>query len=93
MSEAYLIAFSQGRISPLSGVSHVEQVRPIVQSLISQSGVPARRVQEIHWHGGDKEFWFNSLRPAVGFAPKWRVSIGLLLPCWPMHRCRIQPGY
>jgi len=67
MSEAYLIAAVQGNISSLSGHPHVEQVRPILQRLFEKSGVPARRVQELHWHGGDQEFWLNSLGTAFGF--------------------------
>jgi hypothetical protein len=69
MSEAYLIAVSQGKISPLSDISHLEQVRPILQSLFEKGGAPVRRIQEIHWHGGDEEFWFNSLGRSMGFAP------------------------
>jgi hypothetical protein len=70
MSEAYLIAISFGKLSPLSDISHVEQVRPILQSLFQKSGVPARRVQEIHWHGGDDEFWFNGLGRLAGLPPE-----------------------
>lgn len=65
--EAYLIAAAQGPVQTLSAAPRSEQVRPILESLLQISGVPARRVQEIHWHGGEDEYWLNRLGEAHGF--------------------------
>jgi len=69
MSEAYLIAATQGNVSSFSSLSHAGQVEPILQTLFEKSGVPPRRIREIHWHGGDEEFWLSSLGQTLGFAP------------------------
>jgi hypothetical protein len=69
MSEAYLIAAAQAGISSISGKPHIEQIQPALQDLFDHAGAPARRVQEVHWHGGDQEFWLSSLGPSFGFSP------------------------
>src|SRR6266540_3671560 len=61
MSEAYLIAAAQGKILPISGISHAEQVSPILRDLFEKSGAPVLGVKEIHWDGGDEEFWLSAL--------------------------------
>lgn len=70
MSEAYLIAAARGSVLSLSGKPHAEQVQPILTELFEKSGAPARRLQEVHWHGGDQDFWLSSsLGPSAGFSP------------------------
>ncbi len=69
MSEAYLIAANQGSLNPFSSQPHAEQIRPVLQELFEKSGCAPRRVRQLHWHGGDQEFWLASLGQTFGFAP------------------------
>jgi hypothetical protein len=78
-SEAYLIAAAQGAVQAFSGRGHAQQVRPTLEALLGGAGVPPRSVQEIHWHGGDDEYWLGSLDESFGFAPdvarfQWPVT-------------------
>jgi len=66
--EAYLIAAARGPLQSLSARPHIEQVQPILDELLKTSGAPARRVQEIHWHGGGDEYWLSGLGETYGFA-------------------------
>jgi hypothetical protein len=74
MREAFLVAAAQGYLKPISGQSHVEQVEPILRELLEKSGAPGRWIEEIHWHGGDQEFWLSALGPSqgasLGFVPE-----------------------
>ncbi len=78
MSEAYLIAATHGNVSSLSSHSHAGQVRPILQELFKKSGAPARRVQALHWHGGDQEFWLSSLDSSPRFGELQETMLGFL---------------
>jgi hypothetical protein len=60
MSEAYLIAAANGQIN--TGYPRAELVKSVIQSLLQKSNVPARRVQEAHWH----ESSANLLEPGLG---------------------------
>jgi hypothetical protein len=80
MLEAYLIAAIRGTISSLPGDPRAGQAWRILRELLGKTGVPARRVQALHWHGGDEGSWISSLchsprdgesqKPAPGFPPK-----------------------
>lgn len=80
MSEAYLIAAVKAEVSSFSIQTHAGQVRPALQELFSASGLPARRVQALHWHGGEDDFWLSALapsskagklqEPSLGFSPE-----------------------
>ena len=67
-AQAYLIAAARGAIQSLSGKPLAEQARPILEQLF-QNGIPARRIQEIHWHGREDEYWLNNLGETQGFSP------------------------
>ncbi len=80
MLEAYLIAAIRGTISSLPGDPRAGQAWRILQDLLGKTGVPARRVQALHWHGGEEGSWISSLchsprdgeskKPAPGFPPE-----------------------
>src|SRR5512146_1922514 len=66
MSEAYLIAAAQRSLPPISGQSHFDQVEPVLSDLLEAGRAPARRIHEIHWHGGDQEFWLSAFGRSQG---------------------------
>ena len=68
MSQAFLIAASQGENNALSGAPIADQARPILLDLFKQAGLQPQRLQEIHWCGGDPDYWLTSLIHQVGFS-------------------------
>lgn len=68
MSQAFLIAANQGENSALSGVPLADQVRPMLLDLFNRAGLQPQRLQEIHWCGGDPDYWLTSLIEQVGFS-------------------------
>ncbi|HEX9018505.1 MAG TPA: hypothetical protein VF806_04935 [Anaerolineaceae bacterium] len=81
--EAYLVATAQGDIEPFTSRPHIEQARPVLQALLALSGAPAKRIQEIHWHGGDEEFWLSGLGQSDDFSPslaRFHWPVTALLP-------------
>lgn len=78
MLEAYLIAAIRGTISSLSVDSRAGQAWRILQDLLGKSGVPARRVQALHWHGGEGAAWMPSLCPSPGDGESQKPAPGFL---------------
>jgi hypothetical protein len=76
--EAYLVASAHGAVQTISGRSRYEQSQPILRDLLGDNPQAARRVQEIHWHGGEDEYWLGRLGEADGFGP------GLARFFWPV---------
>lgn len=65
----YLAGAARGPVQSLSGQPRVAQVEPVLKKLLDGAGVKTDAIQEIHWLGGDDEFWLSGLGRAAGFAP------------------------
>lgn len=87
MSEAYLIAAALGSLQLLSGRSRAEQVRPLLDELLGKTGVPSRRLQELHWLGGDDEYWLSSLDLQNEQAARFQWPAGPLLAHFVLQAC------
>lgn len=84
----YLVAFAQGAAETLSGRPHIEKVLPVLEELLKKCGPGAGQVQEIHWHGGDDDYWLGGLGEAQGFAQdvaRFHWPVTPLLPHAMLH--------
>jgi len=87
MTEAYLIAGVTGLIEPISSKPRTEQVRKTLDELLQKTGVPSGRIQELHWLGGDDEFWLSSVEGENDQMVRFQWPAGPLLAHYMLQSC------